>query len=569
MSYCLNPNCQNPENLDNVELCQTCGAGLILGNRYRSVKLLGQGGFGRTFLAIDELKPSKPFCAIKQFLPQNQRSNHQKAAELFQQEVIRLDELGHHPQIPELLAHYQQENHQYLVQEFIAGQNLAEDLKTEGAFNQSKIRHLLSSLLPVLQFIHARNVIHRDIKPDNIIRRQKSNSQLGIDLEDLVLVDFGAAKHAIASSLGQTGTSIGSPEFVAPEQARGKVLFNSDLYSLGVTCIHLLTQASPFDLIDIDHNWVWRDYLNGNMVSNDLGKILDKLIAIAPSKRYQSVDEVLKDLHPQKASGQNAIAISNSNLNEVNLSTIKPNLTAIHEDLGDGIILEMTPIPAGEFIMGSPEYEESHENTESPQHRVKIAPFLMGTFLITQAQFRAIMNASPSYMVGEDYPVECVSWNAVVEFCTLLSQKTGRNYRLPSEAEWEYACRAGTKTPFHFGTSINTDLANYDGRYVYHSGTRGEYRQTTTPVGTFSPNVFGLYDMHGDVWEWCQDLWHDDYIGAPTDGSAWERRGISNYRVLRGGSWYGYPWYCRSAARGRGKQGDWKLYYGFRVALDL
>lgn len=558
MSYCLNPNCPKPESLDSTEVCQTCGTKLLLGDRYRSVKLLGSGGFGRTFLAIDQLKPSKPSCVIKQFSPQGQGSNHDKAAELFQQEVIRLDELGHHPQIPELLAHYQQENQQYLIQEFIAGQNLAEELKIQGVFNQSKIRQLLSNLLPALQFIHGHNVIHRDIKPENIIHR------LGKDVADYVLVDFGAAKHAINNDLRKTGTSIGSPEFVAPEQARGKALFNSDLYSLGVTCIHLLTQASPFDLIDIDHNWVWRDYLTGNNVSNDLGKILDKLIAIAPSKRYQSADEVLKDLNPQAA-----IAIISNTVAESQQSNVISTPKSIHEDLGNGIVLEMTSIPAGEFIMGSPENEESHENTESPQHRVKIPPFFMGTFAITQAQFRAIMNASPSYMVGDDHPVECVSWNAVVEFCTLLSQKTGHNYRLPSEAEWEYACRANTKTPFHFGSAINTDLANYDGRYVYRSGTRGEYRQTTTPVGSSPPNAFGLYDMHGNVWEWCQDLWHDDYIGAPTNGSAWESGRSSMYRVLRGGSWYGYPWYCRSAARGRGKQSDWKLYYGFRVALTL
>jgi formylglycine-generating enzyme required for sulfatase activity len=563
MSYCLNPHCQKPENLDIAEVCQTCGTKLLLGDRYRSVKLLGRGGMGRTFLAIDQLKPSKPLCAIKQFCPQAQGDFKQKAAELFQQEVIRLDELGHHQQIPEMIAHYIQEEQQYLVQEFIAGQNLDDELKEQGAFSQSKIRQLLQSLLPVLQFIHAQNVIHRDIKPENIIRRQKLHHQASHDLEDLVVVDFGAAKYAIHADMRQTGTSIGSPEFVAPEQARGKALFNSDLYSLGVTCVHLLTQASPFDLIDIDHNWVWRDYLNGNTVSNDLGKILDKLIAIAPSRRYQSADEVLKDLHPQVAIAiANTVAVS-SQFNVISTPT------SIHEDLGDGLILEMTSIPAGELIMGSPEHEESHENSESPQHRVQIAPFLMGTFAITQAQFRAIMNASPSYMVSDDHPVECVSWNAVVEFCALLSQKTGRNYRLPSEAEWEYACRANSTTPFHFGTAINTDLANYDGRYVYRSGARGEYRQTTTPVGSFPPNAFGLYDMHGNVWEWCQDLWHDDYIGAPPNGLAWESGRSSMYRVLRGGSWYGYPWYCRSAARGRGKQSDWKLYYGFRVALTL
>jgi len=292
MSYCLNPACPNPQNPTGTKFCLSCGAKLLLKERYRSIKPIGQGGFGRTFLALDEDKPSKPRCVIKQFYPQAQgTSTVQKAVELFNQEAVRLDELGKHPQIPELLAHFTQDDRQYLVQEFIDGQNLAQELRQQGAFSEIQIWQLLNDLLPVLQFVHQQQVIHRDIKPENIIRRERDRK--------LVLVDFGASKVVTNTALYKTGTSIGSPEYVAPEQVRGQAVYASDLYSLGVTCIHLLTQMSPFDLYDINEDtWVWRQCLNPP-ISDALGKILDKLLQSAPSRRYQSADEVLKDLNSQ------------------------------------------------------------------------------------------------------------------------------------------------------------------------------------------------------------------------------------------------------------------------------
>ncbi|MBW4620364.1 MAG: serine/threonine protein kinase [Cyanosarcina radialis HA8281-LM2] len=230
MSYCLNLNCQKPQNAANTTFCQSCGTKLLLRERYRAIKTIGQGGFGKTYLAVDEDKPSKPACVIKQFYPQAQGTdNAQKAAELFAQEAVRLDDLGKHPQIPELLAHFTQDDRQYLVQQFIEGENLVQSLKTEGTFNEARIRHLLTNLLPVLEFIHSHQVIHRDIKPENIIKSRN---------EQLVLVDFGAAKYATGTALMKTGTVIGTAEYIAPEQTRGKAVFASDLYSLGVTCIH-------------------------------------------------------------------------------------------------------------------------------------------------------------------------------------------------------------------------------------------------------------------------------------------------------------------------------------------
>ncbi len=293
MSYCLNPDCQLPENPNSCRYCQNCGTKLLLRERYRAIKPIGQGGFGKTFLAVDEDKPSKPYCVIKQFFPMAQGTgNVNKAATLFDQEAIRLDQLGKNPQIPELLAHFTQDSQQYLVLEYIEGQNLAQALSQEGIFTEKQIRELLKSLLPVLQFIHGHNVIHRDIKPENIIRKPLSATE-----NELVLVDFGAAKYASHTALMKTGTSIGTPEYIAPEQTRGKATFSSDLYGLGVTCLHLLTKISPFELFDVGENtWIWRRYLQDNTVSLELGRILDKLVENAINRRYQSAQEVIQDL---------------------------------------------------------------------------------------------------------------------------------------------------------------------------------------------------------------------------------------------------------------------------------
>ena len=257
------------------------------------------------------------------------------------------------------------------------------------------------------------------------------------------------------------------------------------------------------------------------------------------------------------------------------------------ETLGGGVLLEMMGIPQGSFTMGSPKDELERETNEEPQRQVSVNAFLMGKYAITQAQWRVVaylpkvkgdLQPVPAQFKGANYPVEQVNWNDTVEFCARLSKQTGRSYRLPSEAEWEYACRAGTTTPFHFGETITTDLANYrgtDSEYQgetysgsYGTGPKGIFREKTTAVGSFSPNAFGLYDMHGNVYEWCSDHWHDNYQGAPTDGSAWIDGGDSAYRLLRGGSWEYNPQDCRSAYRLRNAPGSRDNIFGFRVVCD-
>lgn len=288
MSYCLTPGCFSPVNPDKAKFCLSCGSLLTLKDRYRPMQLIGQGGFGKTFLAIDEGTADKVRCVVKQLYLQSRNTLVlNKATQLFRQEAQRLTELGEHPQIPSLLAHFEQQKQLYLVQEFIPGKTLEKELQEKGVFNESQIWELLKDLVPVLKFVHDRQVIHRDIKPANIIRRQTDGK--------LFLIDFGVAKLITDSALFRTGTAVGTAEYVAPEQMKGKALPASDLYSLGVTCIYLLTGVSPFDLTDIANNtWVWRDFLpKGSSVSDRLTKILDKLIKPAVSQRYQSVGDVL------------------------------------------------------------------------------------------------------------------------------------------------------------------------------------------------------------------------------------------------------------------------------------
>ncbi|GGA02306.1 formylglycine-generating enzyme family protein [Okeania sp. KiyG1] len=221
------------------------------------------------------------------------------------------------------------------------------------------------------------------------------------------------------------------------------------------------------------------------------------------------------------------------------------------------LFLELVYIPGGSFQMGS-----EKDNREKPIHKVNIQPFYMSKYLITQRQYQEIMEINPSNFKEQNLPVEKVSWNDATEFCEKLSEITEGTYSLPSESQWEYACRAGTTTPYYFGESITTELANYNGS---DDRPPGENRTKTTEVGIFPPNAFGLYDMHGNVYEWCEDIWHDDYNEAPDDGSAWLEGGYNNNRVFRGGSWGSIAGLCRSAYRDWDNADDHINIRGFRI----
>jgi formylglycine-generating enzyme required for sulfatase activity/tRNA A-37 threonylcarbamoyl transferase component Bud32 len=654
--YCLNPNCQSPQNPEGAKFCLKCKESLssLLG-RYRPNDALAKGAFGKTFMAVDEAKPSKPLCVIKQFAPKDPTSAS-IALRLFQREAEQLDRLGKHPQIPELMAHFEQDQRQYIVQEFVDGQNLKDELKSRGKlFNEVEIIQLLRDLLPVLNFIHGSGVIHRDIKPDNIIRRAWDQS--------LFLIDFGAAKHAVSeSALAAPGTVIGTPHYDAPEQAVGQSTFASDIYGIAATCIHLMTGESPnYRLYShAEGGWVWQQFIK-SPVSEQLVEILNKMLARELKHRFKTSTEVLQALQtlpttgslgstfgivsalinpispivdpiahvktqPKRANRSKSLSTSSSlpifelkNF-QFQVATVAPKQTGIFGlvttcevfkvakeaefftgYIGMGRTFEMVFIPGGAFQMGSPKSESDRQVHESPQHLVKITPFFMGKYPVTQEQWDMVvtlpkvvreLKSAPSNFKGLNRPVERVSWYDAIEFCARLSKKMGQIYRLPSESEWEYACRAGTTTPFHFGMTITSDLANYNGEQVYSFGGKGKNRRETSSVGSFQvANAFGLYDMHGNVWEWCADPWHENYNGKPDDGVVWENDSdedtaiyeadgtISHYnaeenladngyRVLRGGSWGNDPWDCRSACRLKDLPTSEYSDYGFRIVCS-
>ncbi|MEB3177885.1 MAG: serine/threonine-protein kinase [Nostocaceae cyanobacterium] len=293
MICCLNPACENPPSHGGTKFCPSCGKQLIVLRHYRPIRLLGSGGFAKTYLAED-IDKFNELCVIKQFAPQVYGNEAlQTATRLFEQEAKRLQHLGEHPRIPTLLAYFHQDNHLYLVQQYIAGKNLLNELEFAGLFNEQKIRKLLEQLLDILKAVHEQKIIHRDIKPENIIRCQSDDK--------LVLIDFGAAKQLTSQVIAKTGTRIGSLGFASLEQMENRQVYPaSDLYSLGVTCFYLMTGIEPWELWKKrGYAWVnnWQQYLS-HPVSLQLTCILNKLLQQDYRKRYQSATEVLKELNP-------------------------------------------------------------------------------------------------------------------------------------------------------------------------------------------------------------------------------------------------------------------------------
>ncbi|BAY47508.1 pentapeptide repeat-containing serine/threonine kinase [Scytonema sp. HK-05] len=295
MSYCINATCPNPENSAYSQRCQSCGSQLLLRDRYRVIKPLGQGGFGATFLAQDQALPGEPSCVIKQLRPSGTAPQVlQMGRELLEREAVTLDRIGNHPQIPRLLDYFEDGEQLYLVQEYIHGPTLQQEIKRKGVFSEARVNQFLSELLPLLQYIHERKVIHRDIKPTNIIRRAQDGT--------LVLIDFGAVKNQVSQTLANpteqtalTAYAIGTPGFAPPEQMAMRPVFASDIYAVGVTCIYLLSGKPPKDL---DYNQITGEMLWERLVqtSNHLTVVLRKMLEISVRNRYQSAQEVLTAL---------------------------------------------------------------------------------------------------------------------------------------------------------------------------------------------------------------------------------------------------------------------------------
>ncbi len=604
-------------------------SGKILRQRYKIIDSLGSGGFGDTYLAQDLDLPGKPKCVVKHLSPKSSDPGVLAIAQkLFEREAETLYKLAKDSdQIPKLFAHFQEGTEFYLVQEYIEGQDISKELTSGKKLSESYTIALLKGILEALAVAHQNNIIHRDIKPENLMRRKSDKK--------IVLIDFGAVKEiSVLTKANQPGkttltVAVGTPGYMPSEQSNGKPKLSSDVYAVGMVGIKALTGKNPGNLPTYPKtgNIIWR---NEAQVSNRLANILDRMVHEYFPLRYENSIEVLEALGftnppqptpaPITTQAKTVLAVpspqqqplptliptpipvtkpaktllastSNTNISIQKFETVTVNARGkiisrrqgqaevMKENLGNGVSLEMVKIPAGRFLMGSPETEAEREDNEGPQHYVDVPEFFMGKYPVTQAQWEAVMGKhnfwqvimrtrnenNPSYFKGANRPVEKISWNDATEFCQKLSRITGKKYSLPSESKWEYACRAGTTTPFYFGETITSELVNFNGNYTYADALKGKYRKETTNVGSFPPNAFGLYDMHGNVWEWCADDWHDNYSGAPTDGSAW-LDGNKNLSLLRGGSWYFDPNLSRSAYRFDSDRRDIHKYFiGFRV----
>jgi serine/threonine protein kinase, bacterial len=293
MAHCVNPDCKVPKNPDGAEICQSCGATLLLNGRYEITRSLGQGGFGATFLARNVPLPGKPYCVIKQLRPNSTEPNVLRMArDLFQREAATLGKIGSHPQIPTLMDYFEDRTEFYLVQEFIKGLTLHQEVKRQGVFTEAGVKQTLSELLPILDFLHQQQVIHRDIKPANIIRRAQDRK--------LVMIDFGAVKDKVnpASAMASeqtalTSYAIGTPGYAPPEQMAMRPVYSSDIYAVGVTSIYLLTGKSPKDM---NYNpatgeIMWQNHVH---VSDHFAEVLRKMLEVSVKHRYQSAHEVLQ-----------------------------------------------------------------------------------------------------------------------------------------------------------------------------------------------------------------------------------------------------------------------------------
>lgn len=295
MNYCINSACPKPKNPPRVTHCQACGSPLRLRERYRSIRALGRGGFGTTYLARDESLPGHPPCVVKQLRPSADAPHIlEMARDLFQREAKILGKIGNHPQLPRLLDYFERNQEFFLVQEFINGKTLQQEVKYGGPFSEAGVKQFLSESLPIVQYVHTNKVIHRDIKPANLIRRDEDKK--------LVLIDFGAVKDKVNPSQAEnsdqtalTAYAVGTPGYAPPEQMAMRPVYASDLYAIGVTCIYLLTATSPKDL-EYDPNtgeMLWRDLVQ---VSDHFAGVLQKMLEISVRHRYQDVDSILRDL---------------------------------------------------------------------------------------------------------------------------------------------------------------------------------------------------------------------------------------------------------------------------------
>ncbi|TGO02863.1 hypothetical protein PN36_17840 [Candidatus Thiomargarita nelsonii] len=567
-------------------------------DKYPIEKILGADGMGCLFLCQDQWRETQ--VVVKTFW----EGHRGRRDDVFKEPILMHRLLETY--IPKALdcgyVNSVKQERPYFVTEYldntIDGESL---LKKYGKLERITGLNVALEVAKGLAIAHQAGVYHLDLKPANLLFITE-------ELEVKIL-DFGLArvatslKQQAATQIEKTTTLLAqsifeSLDYVPPEQQAGEPSAKSDLFAFGATMYHLLSGENPRffhprklpELPELQP--LFKACLDAEpdkrpeiqFVITQLSSYLDKIDPTRNQKAQAKKEAKRKaeEEAQQKAEEEDSwlIAIQQDEIKntlsfDFEIVSVNAQGEIIHnapqqanyqrEDLDNGVIIDMVSIPGGTFIMGSPETEDERKNREGPQHEVTVAPFYMSKYLVTQAQWDAVMEYNPSSFKGKNIPVETVSWKEAVAFCQRLSDMTDKKYSLPTEAQWEYACRANTTTPFFFGETITSDLVNFDGNYPYTSIPKGIYRQKTTDVGSFPPNAFGLYDMHGNVWEWCADPFHENYHGAPSDAGVWEIESSAKRFILRGGSWYHDAGKMRSAFRGRGLPIERNGDVGFRI----
>ncbi len=572
---------------------------------YTLIKRLGGGQFSDVWLGERRGRFATTQVALKII--------HEELQD--QEEIARESQLwaqiGTHPNILPIIESDIYDDLPVIVTEYAPDGSLEDWLDKHGGMAPS-IDAAISMALGIisgLAHLHLKKIVHRDLKPANIM--------LTGDIPRLT--DFGVSRQLKATDSARS--IAGTPAYMAPEMFDGKRSEQADIWSAGVLFYKMLCGKLPFP-----QNGVALIYAVSIMEPDPLPKtiplVLRQVVICAlkkdPTERYSSGIEMKAALEAAqkemiKSELQNSIAaipntkqnlrpvpwipVSSSNVKTGSFRTL-PNLSEFQfktlsldksgtafsasekksrqfiEVLSENVRLEMVEIPAGTFFMGSNQNNDKNSLAwEEPYHLVTLPSFYISKYPVTQAQWQAVMNTNPSFFQqfpNVNLPVEQVSWYDAVEFCHRLSVKTGRAYRLPSESQWEYAARAGTTTAFAFGEVITTDIVNFNGNYSVISTDRGIYRKQTTNVGELGfANNFGLYDIHGNVWEWCQDVYHENYNGAPINGNAWEQGGDQTRRILRGGAWISSSLMCRSAFRETSVPDKASNAIGFRLIAIL
>ena len=589
--------------------------GTLLSNgQYRiEEELSRRGGFGITYKAT-HLKLQTTVVIKSPHAYRCNEPNYGDFVLCFEKEGRTLAKLAEqqqqHPNIVRVQNFFDEGETPCMVMDYVPGETLDDRVKRRGAVPEETLVPWIVTIAQALDRVHELGLVHRDANPANII----------INLEnEPILIDFGIALNIQPRATTTIAAFYGHPTFAPLEQLfqldsnDPNILFHRDpridIYCLAATLYYAITGQDPKSAYvrQMSHRDKDKDSLIPPKtivpgISDRINHAILSAMEMDPNDRPASMkawikflttdDEILSKIAPPTLESLplKQLEFQTIEVNEKAEIIAKPDRSVqyFEEEIAEDLSIKMIIIPGGSFMMGSPEDELDSYSSEEPQHLVTVPSFAIGQFVVTQAQWKTIaqlpkvkqkLNLSPSYYSGDDRPVERVDWFEAVEFCNRLIRLTRKLYRLPSEAEWEYACRAGTTTAFNIGPTIATDFANYRGtddvradRTIsgnYGEGPKGNYRGKTTPAQTFSANNFGLFDTHGNVWEWCADDWHDNYDGAPIDSSVWDASNDSGSKVIRGGSFGSSPQNCRSAFRYSYVSNFRSNDLGFRILLPL